>query len=123
MKRYRVATWQSGRKPIPFMFKGKPYALIMKMGVGDYRYSGINVWYQLSDGNEVVEFSWREVKVGTDLQDNPKGIKVKWSQSEELNEVGKWLDENILTDKEAYEIDDMKTDGTLPNVLDYETTL
>ena len=118
MKRYRVATWQSARKPIPFMYKGKPYALIMKVGAGDYRYSGLNTWFHLSNGKDLVEFDWREVRKGADLQDEPKGVKVKWSENEELNEVGKWLDENILTDKEVYEIDDMVTKGTLPNVLE-----
>ena len=120
MKRYYVATWQLNT-PQPFIYDGKAYCIErLTQGIysGQVRHSHCNFYFVLTDGTHVVKFDWREVNSANDISDNPEGIKITWSVDEKINEVGRWLDEQILEDKNLMEIDDMKVSGELPNVLE-----
>lgn len=116
MKRYRVATWQRLNKPIPFIYNNKPYALEMKKG--RYRIGYCDFYFILTDGKHTVKFDWREVKEYQDLSHNPEDAIIFFNEdNRQINKVAKWLDEQIMTDKEMMDIDDMWSQGKLPNVL------
>ena len=117
MKRYRVATWLKMGKPVPFTFNNKSYALEMKRTT-KIKSGCLDFYFIVTDGNDTVKFDWREVKEGHDLDANPDGITIYFCENNRaLNKVARWLDEQVLEDKEMIDIDDMIIHGNRPNVL------
>ena len=113
MKRYYVATWQTNKSQ-PFIYDGKAYCIDrLTQGIysGQVRHSHCNFVFILTDGTHVVKFDWREVNSANDIDNNPDGIKITWSSDEKINEVGKWLDEQVYEDLELMEIDDLVSQG------------
>ena len=117
MKRYRVATWLKMGTPIPFIFNNKPYTLEMKRTTR-IKSGCMDIYFIVTDGKDIVKFDWREVKTGHDLDANPDGVTIYFCENNRaLNKVAKWLDEQVLKDKEMIDIDDMIIAGKRPNVL------
>ena len=117
MKRYRVATWLKMETPIPFIFNNKPYSLEMKR-TNKIKSGCMDIYFIVTDGKDIVKFDWREVKTGHDLDANPDGVTIYFCENNRaLNKVARWLDEQVLKDKEMIDIDDMIIAGKRPNVL------
>ena len=121
MKRYRAITWLTNMT-IPFIYKGKPYCIRLNHGRGIY--SGqveplhCNWWYRVNRKNSHVDIDWQKVKGSDDIKNDPEGIEITWSKTDEaLNECVRWLDEQVLTDYSVAEIDDMAASKTMPDIM------